>query len=664
MPSRSISKVALKAMAIRLFIVVLLSSLGGYWYNYKVFKDNAVHELEKYSQERAERESLRFRFTEKNLKLLGSAFHQKILSHNYDIEKEFSENISYQKDGTYRQKNRSHDYQTQIFIEKGVTPDAEMKRNLVIADHLLNNFGYAWSSMFIDVWLVSSKGYAALFWPGPPNILSRAPTNFSFSEQEWVQIGLPQNNPDQKTSWSDPYFDQLTGEWVITANYPFYFEDEYQFSLAMDVQLSALQRRTMKNSLPNTHHIIFNENGSIIVKPDEEEKPEKALNDIVRLVKSSNETIIYDDKNDLILAKRKIIGPDWWFVVVYPEINLISIARTTGAFVALVGLISLLIELLMLYLVIQKYVTHPIQKLIEATSRIARGDIRARVEIDTHDEIGSLASSFNVMGDKIMERDHKLIEQAEVLESQVKERTSELDTQRAKAYQAAKMATLGEMAGGIAHEINNPLAVISMSTESLTKQIKAKTLSDEKLLAYAERVQRTTERISRVVKGMKSFSRDAGSDPKKSTSVEQIINNTLTLCEQTLESSDIYLTLSDVPQVRVYCREIEIIQALMNLIQNSIDALEKKEQKNIDIKTKIVGKMVHICVEDSGPRMPDAVVDRLMTPFFTTKDVGKGVGLGLFTSNGLVKSNGGKLYLDRSSPHTKFVIELPIEITH
>ncbi len=658
MPSRSISKLALRAMAIRLFFVVLLSSAGGYWYNYHIFKNNVVNELEKYSQERAERESARFNFTDKNLKILSSAFHQKIQYNNFNIEKDFAAKMIKKDDGSYRQREIFHDYQTQLFIRKGVTPTIDMKRNLILADQLLNNFGYAWSSMFIDVWMVSPDGYAALFLPGKPDILSKVPADYDLS------LTLPPQSPYRMTSWSSPQLDKLTGETVIKANYPFFDDNQYQFSLIMDIQLDALYKRTIKNALPGTQHIILDKNGSVIIGPGQDQKIQNSLNEIIKLVQGSDKAIIYDKNNDYILAKRKILGPDWWLVIVYPKIKLTAIARATGFFVALMGLISLLIELLMLHLVLQKYVAKPIQKLIEATSKIAKGDIEARVELGSHDEIGSLATSFNEMGEKIMERDHKLSEQAEILETQVKERTTELDHQRAKAYQAAKMATLGEMAGGIAHEINNPLAVISMSTESLTKQIKAKTISNERLLAYAERIQRTTERISRVVKGMKSFSRDAGSDLKQTTSINQIITNTLNLCEQTLESSDIYLSVTDILPIKVYCREIEIVQALMNLIQNSIDALSESKRKRIEIQTKIREKCVQIIVEDSGKKIPDAVADRLMTPFFTTKEIGKGVGLGLFTSNGLVKSNGGRLYLDRKATHTRFIIELPIEITH
>lgn len=102
----------------------------------------------------------------------------------------------------------------------------------------------------------------------------------------------------------------------------------------------------------------------------------------------------------------------------------------------------------------------------------------------------------------------------------------------------------------------------------------------------------------------------------------------------------------------------------MNLIQNSVDALKSLDKRYIEIKTEIIDKVIQIRVEDNGIQIPDDVADRLMTPFFTTKEIGKGVGLGLFTSNGLIKSNGGRLFLDRSSPSTRFVIELPIESTH
>jgi hypothetical protein len=185
-------------MAVRLFIVVLLSSIGGYWYNYQILKNNIIEDLEEYSNERSDRESMRFRFAEKNLALLTSAFVQRIESSYYQTENEFQNRFIRSDDGRYYHFKNTDHYQTQLLIQKDVPITNEIKRNLVVADHLLNNFGYAWSSMYLNVWMVSEKGYTALFWPSNPDLLEKMPLDYKFSEQPWITQALPQNNPEKK----------------------------------------------------------------------------------------------------------------------------------------------------------------------------------------------------------------------------------------------------------------------------------------------------------------------------------------------------------------------------------------------------------------------------------------------------------------------------------
>jgi C4-dicarboxylate-specific signal transduction histidine kinase len=387
---------------------------------------------------------------------------------------------------------------------------------------------------------------------------------------------------------------------------------------------------------------------------------QKKIDEYYNLISENKEGQVKSyDTNDAYVVSGVIKGPGWNLVTIYPKENMQSVAVETASFVGFMGLVSLIIELLILNHVLKKYVSSPITKLLNATNRFASGDMNTRVDLKNDDEIGSLADAFNDMAQKVKQRDELLSKQAHELEDLVNERTNELDQQRAKAYQAAKMATLGEMAGGIAHEINNPLAVIAAYAEKLKRRLPYTEENQDQLKQGLDTIERTVERISKIVKGMKSFSRSADSDPMKVVSLKSIIDETLVLCEEKVKSNQVKLTVDEIPQYNIFCRDVQIIQSFLNLIQNAIDAIAQSEQRVIEVQFETIENKVRIIVEDSGPGVPKELVEKIMNPFFTTKEVGKGTGLGLFISLGLVESNHGRLYLDTKSAKTRFVIELP-----
>jgi two-component system, NtrC family, sensor kinase len=667
MGRNSISKIALKAMSIRLTIVVLLVALVGFWHNYKIVETRTLLELEKYVKERVERESIHFNIAKKNLEIFGEALEDQLSKNDRNFHQEFKEKFKLNSNGTYSPVEG--DAPVQMFLKKGVTVTPLMEKTIVILNDLLLQFGHSWSSSFTNIWSSGVGDYGLTYWPSRQEALTNLPPDHSFLLYEYMAIGLPENNPRGEARWTGPYFDVMSKDWMISLNHPIYYQGKYLLSIGIDVLLNEFHQRSFSNVLEGTYNIIFREDGRLISHPKYMEKikdaegalyiqhqDDQVLKDIFNQV--TGDTVLDDSKNDLFLGVGRITGPDWLFVLVYPKSNLTSVARETAIFLITVGFISLLIELLMLFHVIRKYVTEPIKKLIRASNKIATGEIGVRVEINSDDEIGHLAHSFNVMGDKVERRDKLLSDQAAQLEIQVQERGLELDVQRAKAFQAAKMATLGEIAGGIAHEINNPLGTITLNAGAIKKRIEKGHIEKDDVVPYLEKIESTSFRISKIVKGLRAFSRNAEHDTITATSLQMILEDTLTLCEETLIKNHVELKCDSVPAINLMCREVEIVQTLLNLIQNSIDAMASNEDKKIHISFRNEDKICSIVVEDNGPGIPREIVDKIMNPFFTTKDVGKGTGLGLFISCGLIESNGGKLTLEQETGSTRFVITL------
>jgi signal transduction histidine kinase len=235
----------------------------------------------------------------------------------------------------------------------------------------------------------------------------------------------------------------------------------------------------------------------------------------------------------------------------------------------------------------------------------------------------------------------------------------ELAASRQASIYSAKMAALGEMSGNIGHEINNPLAAILLRAQRLQRLAAKDKLDLDIVRGAAHDIQATVDRIRRIVDALRSFARDAEADPMRPESVQAIVTESIELCAQRFRQHAIELIVEPIARdLYADCRSVQISQVLLNLLGNAHDAVESAVQRRVRITAEGDEREVRIAVSDSGPGIPGDLHGRIMEPFFTTKELGKGTGIGLSVSKGIAEAHGGRLVFDAGAPETRFVLTL------
>lgn len=245
--------------------------------------------------------------------------------------------------------------------------------------------------------------------------------------------------------------------------------------------------------------------------------------------------------------------------------------------------------------------------------------------------------------------------------SKLKEKEKLLREQTEKMHQASRLVSIGEMAGGVAHEINTPLGAIGILSEIAVMEIQKENPCKNKVTQQLNQINDMVFRISKIIKAMRSYARKDSDDHHEPTPFHSVLDEVLSVCNHRLKQEQIKFDISKIPKDLVLsCHPIQISQILMNLINNSCDAIKNLEERWIRIQAKTCQSgTLEISFFDSGNGIPTEIADKLFQSFFTTKGPKDGTGLGLSMSKNIMKSHGGDLVLDASAENTCFVLRFP-----
>lgn len=299
----------------------------------------------------------------------------------------------------------------------------------------------------------------------------------------------------------------------------------------------------------------------------------------------------------------------------------------------------------------------PVDKMVAATRNIAAGRFDLEVESSPeHGEIALLADSFNTMLKSLRQMRNDLEEWGRTLEEKVKQRSVELGVMQARVAQSERLASLGILAAGVAHEINNPLGAI-MALTALTLEDVEDAPSRENLQV----VLRQTERCRDIVKGLLQFSRHSKVNPELAD-INKIIQDTLSLVTKQAQFLNVTVAVHCYPQLPpVNADKSELQQVFINILINAVQAMQERGTITITTRLYEPDNSVEVLISDTGCGVPPDKIDQLFHPFFTTKESGQGTGLGLSIAYGIITSHRGSISVESEiDKGTTFKIRLPI----
>ncbi|HEY9859734.1 MAG TPA: SpoIIE family protein phosphatase [Candidatus Obscuribacterales bacterium] len=663
---KSLTRQTLIQMALRIGLVIVLSTTISYFHLVSSLTSESLDRLEKYITERGERERAVFTLAVDNHTILKQAFLKELQKlGDRDPKVEFDQIFVKWSDGATR--NRVKDENPQnfdttesagVFIGPQVNINADIRRRVLTAYKSASAYGPAWYNRFVDTYINSPENMVVNYWPGIP-WGPGARADVDIRKEEFFYVSDKQHNPERQPAWTGLYFDLVAKVWMVSLETP--VDDasgRHIATLGHDIVLNELLNRTLKQNVEGTYSMIFRGDGRLIAHPQRMEDIQKQagyfdilkshdphLQKVYDLVKQRQpaQVIVDNAKYDEYLAVARIDEPDWYLVTVLPKAIVTKPAFDTARFVLMLGVGSLLIEILILFFVLRDQIAAPLIELIQSTKRIAAGDFNT-AKIEREDEVGELANSF-----------HQMAEQLKASFTTLEDKNQEL--QRLDRLK-------DEFLANTSHELRTPLNGIIGIAESLLDGAAGRlSKATETNLAM---IVSSGRRLANLVNDILDFSKLKNKSielQRKPVGLWELTEVVLTMSRPLIGNKNLQLVNAVHPEApTVYADENRVQQVLYNLIGN---AVKFTDSGRVEVSTEVVDRSLAVSITDTGIGIAEDKFDRIFESFeqadgSTAREYG-GTGLGLAVTKKLVELHGGTIQVNSQiGKGSRFTFTLPL----
>lgn len=378
--------------------------------------------------------------------------------------------------------------------------------------------------------------------------------------------------------------------------------------------------------------------------------------------------VIFDKDMDLKRLEKKIGVARIGLSLVTMRKEMARMKSIVVLLTALVVAIAILLTFALVNLIIK-----PVDKLVGATERIAKGDLSQVVQVDRKDEIGKLAQAFNQMTTSLKESRKQIEDYSRNLEKKVEERTKELKEAQALLIQTEKMAAVGQLAAGVAHELNNPLGGILGYSQFAIEKISSKTPQDltsddvSTYTQYLKDIECQSQRCKTIVQNLLKFARASVEDSFEPLDLNLVVQDTLVFTKHQLDMAKVKLVLEladSLPPIMGSSNQLQ--QVCTNVILNALHAMPQGGELRIvtGVEERESKKVALIEFTDTGYGINQENLRKIFEPFYTTKKPGEGTGLGLSVSYGIIRDHNGEILAKSEiGKGTTFRVLLPVAET-
>ena len=703
-PARSsLARSTLIKMGVRIAVIIALATLCSYLHIFNSLRDEALVQLTRNVTERSQREQALFVLAEDNHAAMKTALVERLRTMSQEeVDARFDRLFAPRPDGTIRNRRELFDGTRMpgVFIPPGVTIDADFRRRMLAAYEVTAQYAPAFHVRFATTGIYLPEGAIAGYWPEGANYFQDLEPTFPLKDFEYFTLGLAANNPRRESAWTSIYEDPPSQTWMVTVATPVDVDGRHVGTISHDLLLNELMARTINNHIPGAYNILFRDDGQIIAHPEMKMRSGEGAYNILnntghpddpaayagtaqerahlraifeRLKNHPSDQLVLDfPEYGELLGVARLNGPDWTLVTVLPE-NVVSAAAFRAArYILGFGVVSLLLELAIMYWVLKQQITRPLLDFTQATTRVEAGEFEVTLDTSRADELGQMASAFQRMAGEIHRREEALRQANEGLEQRVELRTRELQEIHRQFVETARQVGRAEIATNVLHNVGNVLNSVLTSTllarerlgslklESVEKlselleqhrnELPAFLTQDERgknVLPFLRRlgkymqtereeihtllgdVSRHTEHIGAIVKLQQRYARTP-QQLHEPVNLGELVEDALRINQAALgrHAVKVERELAEVPIA--VTEKHKVLMILVNLISNAKYAMDSVPEEQRRLTVRLVSPApgrIHIEVRDNGVGIAPEMLTRIFQNGFTTREEGHGFGL-------------------------------------